>query len=184
MPDQENPSENDLTSSRSQTVPDPAEATTVNNLAAECESIFSRIEADRARIEKTYAQGWANYMELAEKLAAVSRIAMGGAGVNRRKGSGYTREMRRLLAFKAPRLGDREHERLRACLLNIHEHRSDFGIWRDELTDRERERWRSPLTLWDRFDAHRERLKRVEDPTPRSTDGRPARVGMARPRFL
>jgi hypothetical protein len=158
--------------------PDPAETTTVNNLAAECESIFTRIEAARARIEKAYAQAWADYMELAEKLGAVSRIAMRRAGVNRRKGAGYTREMRRLLALKAPKLG--EHERLRAALLNIHEHRSDFDIWRDQLTDRERERWRSPLTLWDRFDAHRERLKRVEDPAPRSTDGPPARVGTAR----
>jgi hypothetical protein len=147
----EKTSENGLTFPARSSVPEPDTAA----LAATCETIFLRIEKALAGIEKLHAQVWADYMELAATLTELSAIATRRSGSRNRRSGGYAKEMRRLLGFRAPRFSNPKHEGLRSALLGIHEHRDEFDLWRDELTDRQREAWRSPLTLWARFQASR-----------------------------
>ena len=116
-----------------------------NDLAREGEKVAHQ------RSERTHARTWDDYMHLADILAEISVVALHRSGANSRRGRAYATVMSRLLARRAPKLGDKKRETLRAALLNIHEHRAAVDAWRADWTDHERQTWLSPITVWAKY---------------------------------
>lgn len=124
------------------------------------EKLASEGERLLTKIERTVARTWDDYMKLAGILGEISRLAMRLSGANSRSGRAYSECMSRLLARRAPKLGDGKHERMRAALLNIHENRADLDLWRASWTESQRQSWLSPITVWDRFNARKKQAER------------------------
>jgi len=110
----------------------------------DAEKLFKRIEKKRAAL-------WGEYMQLAELLGRLSVHAMHLSGANGRSGKGYSLEMSRLLERRAPKLGNKKYEVLRAALLNIHENREDVELWRRSWTESQQQTWISPITVWRQY---------------------------------
>lgn len=102
--------------------------------------------------EKAKAKVWDRYMQIAAEFGRISLAAMRRTGCNDRlhAGRAYNEEYSRLL--RANKLDDNvATKQLRAALLNIYENREAVEAMRATWDANQRERWASPITVWDKF---------------------------------